>query len=481
MLNTTTMARDIIRNPRGRRRLRLAPAASVVAGLGLFAYCGPALAESVAFPGALGFGAKAVAWKGGDIIEVTTLADSGAGSLRACAQNGDRPRICVFRVSGTIQLDTPILVGSNIYIAGQTAPGKGIQIRNGNSTRTPLIVKNARDVVIRFLKVRPGPSVTPSANVDAITVEDSRNVYLGNLSMNFATDETFNIHVSGGRVVDVTLADSILAHGLDRSTHPKGKHSKGALICSFDGKSSICGRITIARNLFAHHRDRMPDIKGTDVGPIEVLNNVFYNPKSQFGEFYDLLGDARIVYGGNVALSGPSTIAKTPEAVQAFEWKRKWRLSIMAFDNKTGTPTGCTPRTFAVLNPTAKARLIPTTSGPFSAPLYHAKDVLEKVLATAGDRMPGDVHLDSLDQQVINDTLNCRGRVINSPDEVGGWPTYPRAPRIVDSDQDGLPDSYEAAAPGLSPDQPNNPWARPPGSALSHVETWLALRAGDLE
>ncbi|WP_424940502.1 hypothetical protein [Aliiroseovarius sp. S253] len=456
-------------------------AASFAASLGIVATVLPAQAADLAFPGAIGYGAKAEAWKGGDIVAVTTLADDGPGSLRACAKNGNQPRVCVFRVSGTIMLDSPIRVGSNIYIAGQTAPGKGIQLRNRNSVLTPLVVKNVRQVVIRFMKIRPGPSITPSANVDAITVEDSRMVYLGNLSMQFATDETFNIHVSGGKVSNITLADSILALSLDRSTHPKGKHSKGALICSHEKKENVCGRITIARNLFAHHRDRMPDIKGTNLGRIDVLNNVFYNPISQFGEFYDLLGDVTIIYGGNAALTGPSTSGRTPEAVQVFEWKRKRRVSLMSFNNKRGTATGCNPRSFAVLNSTAKARRIPTTSGPFSAPVYDSKHTVYNVLTQSGDRMPGEVHLDWLDKQVINDTLKCRGRVINHPEEVGGWPQVPNVPPTIDSDKDGLPDHYEASTPGLSPSQPNNPWARPSGSSLSHVETWLAKLAGDLK
>ncbi|WP_185960831.1 pectate lyase family protein [Aliiroseovarius halocynthiae] len=481
MLNIITTAKDIIRNRARRDGPRHRPLATISAAcFGVFAAAIPTQAQDIAFPGALGFGAKALAWKGGDVVAVTTLADSGPGSLRACANNGGKPRVCIFHVSGTIMLDSPIRVGSNIYIAGQTAPAKGIQLRNRGSVVTPLIIKNSREVVVRFLKIRPGPSITPSANVDAITVEDSTKIYLGNLSMQFATDETFNVHVSGGKVANITLADSILALSLDRSTHPKGKHSKGALICSHEGKSNICGRITIARNLFAHHRDRMPDIKGTDVGQIEVLNNVFYNPISQFGEFYDLLGDVKIIYGGNVALSGPSTSGQKPEAVQVFEWKRKRRVSIMAFDNITGAATGCNQRSFAVLNPTAKARRIPTTSGPFSAPLNKAKHTLLNVLRHAGDRLPGEIHLDALDKRVIDDTLKCFGRVINTPEEVGGWPVLPVRNAQADSDGDGLPDLYEDVTPGLSRNQPNNPWARPSGSTLSHIETWLAKLAGDI-
>ncbi|MCP6473648.1 hypothetical protein NL509_27780, partial [Klebsiella pneumoniae] len=85
----------------------------------------------------------------------------------------------------------------------------------------------------------------------------------------------------------------ILAYSLDRANHPEGAHSKGALICSDEGRNPQCGRISLIRNLFAHHRDRNPDVKATAIGPVEIINNIFYDPISQFGEFYDLLGETR--------------------------------------------------------------------------------------------------------------------------------------------------------------------------------------------
>lgn len=451
---------------------------------------GPVLAAGLAgdgataFPGARGYGAGATGWRGGEIIAVTSLADAGPGSLRACAEAQDRPRVCVITISGTVDLAGPIMVRSNVYIAGQTAPGDGLQLRIVDGKHGPLIVKNATDVVIRHLKLRPGASPTPSTNVDAMTIENSQRVYLGNLSMAFATDETVNIHVSGGTAADITIADSIIALSLDRANHPKGRHSKGALICSSEKDGNACGRISLIGNLFAHHRDRMPDIKGTDIGPIEVINNVFYNPISQFGEFYDLLGDALIVYQGNVALTGPNTIAKAPEAVQVFEWTDGQSVTLVAQDNLAGVAEGCTRRRVNVLDATAKRQL----AGPGDplpqltlTPLA-VDDVFTQVLARAGDRIPGRRAADALDARVLDNVRACSGRVINAPDEVGGWPVPAGGdPALIhDGDGDGLPDAWEATRDILDADRADDPWRADPVTRLSLFEAWLADSADDL-
>ncbi|MGC3996851.1 MAG: hypothetical protein QM767_04680 [Anaeromyxobacter sp.] len=119
-----------------------------------------------AFPGAEGGGALSRGGRGGAVLEVTTLADSGAGSLRACvAASG--PRTCVFRVSGTIQLlSTLWIINPYLTIAGQTAPGDGIQITGPFSTGSAASATNAagvnsivigtHDVVLRYLRIRRG-------------------------------------------------------------------------------------------------------------------------------------------------------------------------------------------------------------------------------------------------------------------------------------------------------------------------------------
>ncbi len=449
--------------------------------------CGKVGADALgtAFPGADGFGSSATGWQNGKIQLVTTLDDEGPGSFRDCAQgveNRKLPRVCVFSVGGTIELQSPVYVSSNVYIAGQTAPGDGIQLRIVGGKHSPIILKNVHDVVIRFLKVRPGPSVEESSTVDALTIENAKRVFLGNLSLAFATDETFSIHVSGSTASDITLADSIIALSLDGSNHPKGRHSKGALICSDEGQGNQCGRISLIRNLFAHHRDRMPDIKGTDIGPIEVINNVFYNPISQFGEFYDLIGNARITYWGNVALAGPST-KRAPEAVQVFEREQQFSVTIFANDNLAGTAEGCRKKVIEVFDSNAEKARVSFPGWPLTLEPLPASRVLSFVLETAGDLILGRRDRDSLDQKVVEDVKVCGGSVIDHVNEVGGWPTMRaiQAGRVRDSDGDGLPDEWEATSNELDPNAPDDPWLLNSETGLTHLETWLAVLANDIE
>ncbi len=435
-----------------------------------------------AFPGAVGFGASATGWTGGEVIPVTTLADAGAGSLRACVEKGEMPRICVFQVSGTITLDTPLFFRSNLYVAGQTAPGQGIQIRLGKSRATPVIIKNASDVVVRFLKVRPGPSEQPSSSVDAVTLENATRVYLDHLSLMFSTDENLGIHVSRERSSDITVANSISAWALDRANHPKGRHSKGALICSGDGRDFDCGRVSLWRNLFAHNRDRNPDIYGNDDGPVEVVNSVFYNPISQFGEFRNYYGNAFIVYAGNVALTGPSTVDRRPAAVEAIMASDQYRLEVQVDDVLAIDRGRCNQdRPFRQVDADSGAEIIEGVTGTLSVPRVKASEVLDLVLEGVGDRLPSGGHRDSLDLQLVETVRDCKGKVIDSPSEVGGWPDLQPEERVVDSDGDGFPDAWEQSTTGLDVGQPDDPWQIVAGTDQTYIQLWLAELAGDRE
>lgn len=440
----------------------------------LLAAClgGPAAAAK-AFPGADGYGANADGWVGGRLIAVTNLSDRGPGSLRACVE-ASGPRICIFRVGGTIHLNSSLRARSQLYIAGQTAPGDGIQLRMAGSRHGPLLIDGARDVVVRFLKLRPGAVARQSANVDAVTVQNSSRVYLGNLSLMFASDETMNVHVASGTATDITLADSIVALSLDHANHPDGRHSKGALICSSQGAPNKCGRISLLRNIFAHHRDRNPDIKATSVGPVEVVNNIFYDPISQFGEIYDLLGDTRLAYVGNLAMTGPSSTRNVDAAVQVFDWTEGHSIGVWAKDN---IAVHCRKGTaLPVLDPAASAKQI----APFALrtkPIA-AADLLTRLPPKAGDVLPKGGHRDQLDQLVLDDLKNCAGHVIDDPAEVGGWPVTASGTPPPDRDGDLLPDLWEAAN-GLDPDRPDDPWADPDGNGRPTVADWLAELAGD--
>lgn len=426
-----------------------------------------------AFPGADGYGAGADGWAGGRLIAVTNLRDRGPGSLRRCME-AKGPRVCIFRVGGTIHLDTPLRPRSGVYVAGQTAPGDGVQLRMAGSLHGPLLIDGVRDVVVRFLKLRPGALAMRSANVDAVTIQNASRIYLGNLSLMFASDETVNVHVASGTARDITLADSIVAYSLDRANHPDGRHSKGALICSDEGTGNACGRVSLLRNVFAHHRDRNPDLKATALGPIEVVNNIFYDPISQMGEFYDLLGDTRIAYVGNLAMTGPSSIEDFPAAVEIFDWEDGHAIGLWAEDNiardcRSGAP-------LPVLDPVAASHQLDKFR--LRARPLAADDVLSVLPEGVGDVLPDGGHRDRLDRMVLDDLGACQGRVINDPEEVGGWPDIARGEPPQDRDGDLLPDLWEAAN-GLDPDTPDDPWADPDGDGRATVAVWLAELAGD--
>ncbi len=119
-----------------------------------------------AFPGAEGFGARSQGGRGGRVIEVINLNDSGPGSLRAAVE-AEGPRIVVFRTGGTITLKSGLnITHPFITVAGQTAPGGGITLRNDPSNRgTPLTI-STHDVVVRYLRSRPGPCKSKRDSID---------------------------------------------------------------------------------------------------------------------------------------------------------------------------------------------------------------------------------------------------------------------------------------------------------------------------
>src|SRR6478736_4008672 len=103
-----------------------------------------------AFPGAEGFGANTPSGRGGKVIFVTNLDDSGPGSFRAACE-ADGPRLVLFRIAGTIALKRPLTVSNPfLTIAGQSAPGDGVCVRDAT------FGIQTHDVVVRYLRSRLG-------------------------------------------------------------------------------------------------------------------------------------------------------------------------------------------------------------------------------------------------------------------------------------------------------------------------------------
>mgnify|MGYP001582158194 CR=1 FL=1 len=203
----------------------------------------------VAFPGAEGAGQYAKGGRGGAVIKVTSLADAGPGTLRAAVE-AKGARTVVFDVSGTIALKSALKIENpQITIAGQTAPGGGITLRDQS------LIVAADEVIVRYIRSRLGD--VSGVQGDAITVLKGRNIILDHVSASWSTDETLSLSSRfdppENGFYDVTVQWSIIAESLDRSTHEKGRHGYGTLIRASNG-----ARISFHHNLWAHHQARMP-------------------------------------------------------------------------------------------------------------------------------------------------------------------------------------------------------------------------------
>ena len=401
-----------------------------------------------AFPGAEGFGSQTTGGRGGQVIEVTNLNDFGPGSLRS-AIGVDAKRVIVFRVAGTIELQSSLLITNPyITIAGQTAPGAGITLRGMNSQVAALINIQTHDVVIRFLALRAGPpSAGDAMMIQASDAQDTFNVVIDHNSLSWAVNRNlatwYDVH-------DISIQWNIFSEGLNCSIHPKGCHSKGVLLGGYASDENKdkpgAGDISLHHNLMAHNGERNPYIEAA--GVIDVVNNVAYNPFGTFSHIdmvYQVAPDF-VNYIGNFYKPGSNTEVKygikalnagTPGAgifVQGNIGPQRAsddlpEINIIDPDS----------RQFAVAKPFSAQAITTTTA----AQAY--EQVLEGAGANMGLGCDGIFfsRRDAIDARIVNDVRQGIGKIIDDPSEVGGWLTIPGAAPCADSDHDGMPDVWE--------------------------------------
>jgi len=224
----------------------------------------------------VGYGAGTRGGAGGRQLAVTNLADSGPGSLRD-ALEASGPRTVVFRVEGTISLRGSIHVKDPyLTVAGETAPGAGITVRNG-----ALLVK-ASEVILRQIRLRPGDQVDQPNDVDALTINGASNpvsnVVVDHVTMLWGPD------IGGlavlGDVRNVTVQNSIMGEGLYLSAHSEATvagegHSHAANVSQLEPNLAPPRNLTFWRDLFTTSNTRMPRFQGAQC--VDVVNNVLYN------------------------------------------------------------------------------------------------------------------------------------------------------------------------------------------------------------
>ncbi|MCC6540276.1 MAG: hypothetical protein IT162_22205 [Bryobacterales bacterium] len=408
----------------------------------------------VAFPGAEGFGAYSLGGRGGDVYHVTTLADSGNGSLRQGIQSATGPRTIVFDVSGTIDLRSRLSINkSNLTIAGQTAPGDGITVRGFGT-----LVSRVSHVVIRYLRFRLGDTNCPNVQDDALSVDQASDVVLDHVSASWSIDETLSVTDSNR----VSVQWSTIAESLSRSCHAEGAHGYGTLLRAFDGKLST---VSFHHNLFAHHSNRSPRVG--DTVNLDFVNNVVYNWGGDAGYSGGAEeGTTRLNYIGNALIAGASTAAGA--RARAFRGgsinthiyaARNW-IDSNVNGQRDGGDTG-QAMIQGAFTPIGTRFDFPaiTTAAPTLA--------MEQVLTDAGASRPRD----AVDTRLANAVRNGQGAIIDSQTQAGGWPTLATRPSLPDTDGDGIPDAIEAAA-GLSPNDKSD-GAKVAANGYTNLENYL--------
>lgn len=416
------------------------------------------------FPGAEGFGTDTPAGRGGKIIEVTTLADDGPGSLRA-ALNDPQPRIIVFRIGGTIELKNELLIAHPfVTVAGQTAPGGGICIKNAG------LAILTHDVLIQHLRIRPGNegNVTPEDN-DAVQILGQRgdpagahHVVLDHISASWSEDETISTWYGAH---DVTISWSIISEALNKSRHRKKTHSAGLLIG--DGSYNV----SVHHCLMAHNDFRNPLIsKG---GTHDIVNNVVYNWGVLGAQVADYDSNSFLNFVANLFLPGPSTQTGPYEILIDQEPQTP---KIYVKDNIGPRRLDSSVDDWAVVkygwDEQQRASEQYRSNSPFAAPpvtTTSANNALEQVLASSGATKPVR---DRVDARVTTDVRNKTGAIIDSPAQVGGYPQLESAKPPTDSDHDGMPDDWEKLK-GLDPNNPADANKDLDGNGYTNIEHYL--------
>ncbi|MBD1424085.1 pectate lyase [Sphingobacterium arenae] len=442
----------------------------------------PVVEEALAFPGAEGFGQKVTGGRGGKVIKVTNLNDAGEGSLRA-AISASGARIIVFDVSGTIELQSQLNIRNpHITLAGQTAPGDGITIKN-----YPVVV-STENVIIRYMRFRMGDEKNVEA--DALGGFEQKDIIIDHCSMSWSTDECVSFYSNE----NFTMQWCIISESLRVSAHDKGAHGYGGI---FGGIKA-----SFHHNLLAHHDSRNPrfgERGGTDIAKrslVDYRNNVIYNwaGNSAYG------GEGmHINLVNNYYKPGPATRAKT--RIYSIDKSKNpdepmydiWGKYYIAGNFFEGEPQVTEDNwTYGVYNQfhhsygdVSEADKIAMQIGTphdneGNVETQTAQDAYEKVLAHVG----ASLKRDAVDLRIIDDVRNktytahgssgdqnSRFGIIDSPQDVGGWPELQSNTAPKDSDGDGMPDDWEVAHT-LDPHKPNAN-GRDLSTAYDNIEVYM--------
>jgi pectate lyase len=425
----------------------------------------PVNSQSIAFPGAEGYGKFATGGRGGKVIYVTNLNDTGKGSLRAALKDSV-PRTIVFKVSGTIFLTKALEIKKgNVTIAGQTAPGDGICIA-GYSFKI-----EADNVIIRFMRFRLGD--INSVEGDAFGGIGCKNLMIDHCSTSWSTDECASFYKNQS----TTLQWCIISESLYKSIHKKGSHGFGGIWGGID--------VTFHHNLIAHNTSRNPRFNGTRLGQtltdkVDYRNNVIYNwgYNSAYG---GESGQYNMV--ANYYKAGPATAKKKANRIVQIssEDNLDYGVFYVADNYVEGNPIVSSDNWNGGVDTegdvTKVKALVPFPFEPINQ--QKAEEAYQSILKLVGASLARD----SVDMRVVEEvktgtakfgaTFDGGGKgIIDSQKDVGGWPELKSLPAPIDTDNDGMPDDWEKAN-NLNPVEPSDGNIVPQGSNYTNLELYL--------
>ncbi|RNI28280.1 T9SS C-terminal target domain-containing protein [Rufibacter immobilis] len=437
-----------------------------------------ASAQQLAFPGAEGFGRFTTGGRGGTVIEVTNLNDSGPGSFRS-AVLASGARTIVFRVSGTIKLLSPLSIkNGDLTIAGQTAPGDGICLSNQTVTL------DADNVIIRYLRFRLGDEA--KVENDAIWGRNHQNIIIDHCSMSWSVDETASFYLNR----NFTMQWCILSESLYKSVHDKGNHGYGGI---WGGDQA-----SFHHNLLAHHSSRNPRFNGGGRSGInggtypkehvDFRNNVLYNwaDNSAYGGEN---GQYNLV--NNYYKPGPATPgSKNKRIVQvSFEADPAYGAGYGTFyingNHVEGNAAVTQDNWAGGVDYASNLPIEKRAQVKLTAPIaYHmqtdhtAVEAYEAVLAQAGASLKRDPVDTRIIREVRTGTATYGGAfgekkgIIDTQATVGGWPVLESLPAPADTDHDGMPDAWETQY-GLNPNNPADRNADANNNGYTNLEEYL--------
>ena len=410
-----------------------------------------------AFPGAEGGGMYATGGRGGKVYHVTSLEDNSSkeGTLRYGIERGDRPLTIVFDVAGIIPLNSMLNIKKgDLTIAGQTAPGDGICLKNYTFRI------NASNVIVRFIRCRMGDE--KKTEDDAIQVMDHEDdkfsdIIIDHCSVSWSTDECATFY----GMKNFTFQWNIVSESLRNSVHDKGAHGYGGI---WGGTNA-----TYHHNFLAHHDSRNPrldhDYVSTQKGPVTIADNVVYNWSGDScygGESSSKNGSDYRKYNffNNYYKPGPATSSKRMYLINPttkcsncggtilpghfyMEGNILHGSSIVNADNWTGTTASAD-----VIAKIKATELFHYTESPSALSVHSAGDAFDAVLAYSG----ASLSRDSIDERLAGEARDgkytytgsngSKNGLIDTQSDVGGWPEY-KGEASNDSDADGMPDWFE--------------------------------------